>query len=1034
MKDTYMKKPVLIKSFVLAAIFLSQHLSYAQSNWFWQNPLPQGNDLNSVFFTDANTGTAVGSCGVILRTTNGGTSWAIQSSGTTMPLYGSWFTDANTGTLVGSSDTILRTTDGGASWAIQSSGTTNNLYGVCFMNADTGIAVGNAGTILRTTDGGASWAIQSSGTTNNLCGICFINADTWTAVGNAGTILRTTNGGASWTSQPGGTTNNLRSICFINADIGTVVGNASTIFRTTDGGTSWTNQSIGPNNQTGISNNLCGVSFKNADTGIVVGQCGTILQTTNGGASWTSQSSGMYFDLSSICFTDANTGTIVGSTGTILRTTNGGISWTSLLSGTTQPLSNICFTDSNKGTAVGGNYNYQTILRTTNGGANWTSQINLLQPPLYSIFFTDTNTGTAVGGYGIILRTTDGGISWTNQPSGTSNVLYDVCFTNTDTGTAVGTNSILRTTNGGTSWTNQLIGMSDSLYAEFYGVCFTDASTGWAVGSASTILHTTNGGTTWTRQYGGIIQLPNGGIMIPGDLSGICFTDANTGTIVGGSTILRTSDGGSSWTKQSSGTTASLSRVSFTSGNIGTVVGSGGTILCTTNGGASWISQPSGTLNWLSGVSFTDANTAWIAGGSGTIIRTKNNGGVPLHTSVLLSSSSLSFWKVMLSKYKETTITIKNAGSDTLRLSNFTSNNPVFSVRPGSLNIAPGQKSIDTIRFTPSAVGNAAGTILVYSSSPSSPDTLKVYGNGFTTGVTQLGGNNINFGRILIEHSKDTSVTINNIGNDTLKISSINSTGRAFISHTAIMNILPGAAFIDTISFAPTTLGAQGAGFIIKSSSPTSPDVLTVSGICFGIPAVQFNAKTISFGKVGTGQHKDTTVTITNTGTDTVKISNIVSSDSLFIPRPADICIAPGQSSRDTLRFSPSLLGTDSAWIIILSNVHSVPDSIKVSGIADIGTKVDHGTELPKSFALSQNYPNPFNPSTTIAFALPSRSFATLKVYDMLGREVAILVSEDLAAGTYTRQWNAANLSSGIYFYRLIAGSFTQTKKLILLK
>ena len=909
LKDTYMKKPVLIKSFVLAAIFLSQHLSYAQSNWFWQNPLPQGNDLNSVFFTDANTGTAVGSCGVILRTTNGGTSWAIQSSGTTMPLYGSWFTDANTGTLVGSSDTILRTTDGGASWAIQSSGTTNNLYGVCFMNADTGIAVGNAGTILRTTDGGASWAIQSSGTTNNLCGICFINADTWTAVGNAGTILRTTNGGASWTSQPGGTTNNLRSICFINADIGTVVGNASTIFRTTDGGTSWTNQSIGPNNQTGISNNLCGVSFKNADTGIVVGQCGTILQTTNGGASWTSQSSGMYFDLSSICFTDANTGTIVGSTGTILRTTN-----------------------------------------------------------------------------------------------------------------------------GGTSWTNQLIGMSDSLYAEFYGVCFTDASTGWAVGSASTILHTTNGGTTWTRQYGGIIQLPNGGIMIPGDLSGICFTDANTGTIVGGSTILRTSDGGSSWTKQSSGTTASLSRVSFTSGNIGTVVGSGGTILCTTNGGASWISQPSGTLNWLSGVSFTDANTAWIAGGSGTIIRTKNNGGVPLHTSVLLSSSSLSFWKVMLSKYKETTITIKNAGSDTLRLSNFTSNNPVFSVRPGSLNIAPGQKSIDTIRFTPSAVGNAAGTILVYSSSPSSPDTLKVYGNGFTTGVTQLGGNNINFGRILIEHSKDTSVTINNIGNDTLKISSINSTGRAFISHTAIMNILPGAAFIDTISFAPTTLGAQGAGFIIKSSSPTSPDVLTVSGICFGIPAVQFNAKTISFGKVGTGQHKDTTVTITNTGTDTVKISNIVSSDSLFIPRPADICIAPGQSSRDTLRFSPSLLGTDSAWIIILSNVHSVPDSIKVSGIADIGTKVDHGTELPKSFALSQNYPNPFNPSTTIAFALPSRSFATLKVYDMLGREVAILVSEDLAAGTYTRQWNAANLSSGIYFYRLIAGSFTQTKKLILLK
>ena len=1025
LKEIFMKKISWIKYWTAAAILLCQHLSYAQSNWFWQNPLPQGNNLNSVFFTDANKGTAVGLSGTILRTTNGGASWAIQSSGTTMPLYGSWFTDANTGTLVGSSDTILRTTDGGASWAIQSSGTTNNLYGVCFMNADTGIAVGNAGTILRTTDGGASWGIQSSGTANNLCGICFINADTWTAVGNAGTILRTTNGGASWTSQPGGTTNNLRSICFINADTGTVVGNASTIFRTTDGGTSWTNQSIGTNNQTGISYNLCGVSFKNADTGIVVGQSGTILQTTNGGASWTSQSSEVYFDLSSICFTDANTGTIVGSTGTILRTTNGGISWTSLLSGTTQPLSNICFTDSNKGTAVGGNYNYQTILRTTNGGANWTSQINLLQAPLYSIFFTDTNTGTAVGAYGIILRTTDGGINWTNQPSGTSNVLYDVCFTNTDTGTAVGSNgTILRTTNGGNNWTSQLSGMPDYSYTFFTNVCFIDANTGWAIGSGN-IFHTTNGGNNWTSQPSGTTP----------SLSSVFFTDANTGTAVGNNgTILRTSDGGSSWTNQPSGTTSALSRVSFTSGNTGTVVGSGGTILCTTNGGTSWISQPSGTLNWLSGVSFNDANTGWVAGSNGTIFRTNNNGGIPLHNTIILSSSSLSFWKVMVSKYKETTIIIKNAGSDTLHLSNFTSNNPVFSVRPGLLNVAPGQKSVDTLRFTPAAVGDAAGTILVYSSSPSSPDTLKVYGNGFITGVTQLNNNNINFGKVLIGQSKDTTVAMNNIGNDTLKISSVVSSSGAFLSKTTKVNILPGTAFIDTIHFAPTTLGIQAAGLIISSSSPTSPDLLNIYGTCFGIPAIQFNAKTISVGKVGIGQHKDTTVTITNTGTDTVKISSVVSSDSIFVPRLAVMNIAPGQSSIDTLRFSPIILGADSAWITILSNAHSFPDTVKVTGIGDVGTKVDQGTELPKSYALSQNYPNPFNPSTTIAFALPSHSFVTLKIYDMLGREVAVLASEELAAGNYTRQWNAASLSSGIYFYRLEAGSFAKTKKLILLK
>jgi hypothetical protein len=88
----------------------------------------------------------------------------------------------------------------------------------------------------------------------------------------------------------------------------------------------------------------------------------------------------------------------------------------------------------------------------------------------------------------------------------------------------------------------------------------------------------------------------------------------------------------------------------------------------------------------------------------------------------------------------------------------------------------------------------------------------------------------------------------------------------------------------------------------------------------------------------------------------------------------------------------------------------------------------------PTSFVLSQNYPNPFNPSTNISFSIPSRSFVTLKIYDMLGREVTTIVSEEMSAGSYSRQWNATDIPSGVYFYRLQAGNFNQTKKLILLK
>jgi uncharacterized delta-60 repeat protein len=91
-------------------------------------------------------------------------------------------------------------------------------------------------------------------------------------------------------------------------------------------------------------------------------------------------------------------------------------------------------------------------------------------------------------------------------------------------------------------------------------------------------------------------------------------------------------------------------------------------------------------------------------------------------------------------------------------------------------------------------------------------------------------------------------------------------------------------------------------------------------------------------------------------------------------------------------------------------------------------------SSLPGKFELGQNYPNPFNPTTTISFTLHSKSFVSLKVFDALGREVSTLISEEMPAGTYTRQWNAGRLASGMYFYRLQAETFSETRKLVLLR
>ena len=89
---------------------------------------------------------------------------------------------------------------------------------------------------------------------------------------------------------------------------------------------------------------------------------------------------------------------------------------------------------------------------------------------------------------------------------------------------------------------------------------------------------------------------------------------------------------------------------------------------------------------------------------------------------------------------------------------------------------------------------------------------------------------------------------------------------------------------------------------------------------------------------------------------------------------------------------------------------------------------------IASSYKLNQNYPNPFNPSTKIGYSITQSGLVTIKVYDVLGTEIETLVNEEKPVGNYELNWNAANLPSGVYFYRLQAGSFMQTRKMILLK
>jgi hypothetical protein len=117
-----------------------------------------------------------------------------------------------------------------------------------------------------------------------------------------------------------------------------------------------------------------------------------------------------------------------------------------------------------------------------------------------------------------------------------------------------------------------------------------------------------------------------------------------------------------------------------------------------------------------------------------------------------------------------------------------------------------------------------------------------------------------------------------------------------------------------------------------------------------------------------------------------------------------------------------------------LTNAWKFAMNVMGANLNKEGVEGEDNLTVPTEYSLDQNYPNPFNPSTTINYQLPANNHVSLKVYDILGNLVSTLVDEEMEAGYYSINWNASQLASGIYIYRIISGTYVSTKKMILMK
>ncbi len=168
-----------------------------------------------------------------------------------------------------------------------------------------------------------------------------------------------------------------------------------------------------------------------------------------------------------------------------------------------------------------------------------------------------------------------------------------------------------------------------------------------------------------------------------------------------------------------------------------------------------------------------------------------------------------------------------------------------------------------------------------------------------------------------------------------------------------------------------------------------------------------------------------------HTSIDSVRSIGVTSSGNVTEIKKVNYAahVSENEDPKPGIRYAPN----DSCLTFYLED--SDPSNLWVAlGCTGPIIGVASNNQVPYSFTLSQNYPNPFNPVTSISFSLPAREFVTLTVYDILSNEVEILVNEFMNSGSHNISWDASRFASGVYFYRVNAGGFTETKKMVLIK
>jgi photosystem II stability/assembly factor-like uncharacterized protein len=677
----------------------------------------------------------------------------------------------------------------------------------------------------------------------------------------------------------------------------------------------------------------------------------------------------------------------VGNYGNMIKTTNNGKDWNAIycFNGSDAFSRNLSFIDSLNGWYLNNNRTGNTIVhKTSDGGKSWNVVHNFYYYGAVDyIHFVNNQIGFIVGNNGLLLKSTDGGVTWNSYSLDPSFLLNEIFFINPDTGWVVGRHKIsnatdsvliLKSNDGGINWTVQFKGIVGELGCCPSTVQFIDELTGFVCGAYNLFLKTTNSGTDWIYHS----------IDSTRSFSALNFVNPDVGWMLSSDDkIFKTINGGENWFQQSTGNQGELYSIKFSNENNGWAVGKNGLIIKTTDGGDSWENMRKGSIERLWSLSIINENYAWVVGENSTIINTLNSG---------------SEWNY---QFIDSTVNLHSIY--------FTDENTGWTVGENGF-----------IYHT-----SDGGTNWIEQISQTSSDLNSVYFVNDQLGW--IAGDN---GLVLNTSDGGTSWLTKQVGWPSENMLCIN-----FIN--------------DQIGWVSGTITTIWYYATLYKTTNGGQDWTSINGIHNNINHIIdifFYGDNYGWMISSTAYQNNNFARTTDGGSTWVyEVLNYQMSEIFFLNENVGWIVGQGVFKTTDGGISWNLLTSFCELPFTLSDVHFISEdvgwvvgrsgSIFKTTNGGITFIEDRGEEvIPSAYKLDQNHPNPFNPLTKIRFSIPKKSFVDIKIYNITGELITILVNEEKPAGSYTVSWDASTYPSGVYFYKMETRDYVETKKMLLIK